>query len=299
VFVVDALIAQSTARSALAAAAAMAERSLPPGPQTASAPLHRPIQTGTAIATLSIPRLELTAVVLEGTDARTLRRGPGHLEHTAFPGEAGNVVIAAHRDSFFRPLRDIAIGDQIFLRTAQGEFGYQVTSLHVVSPEDVSVLARTERAVLTLITCYPFWVLGSAPDRFVVRASAVGEQGTPHLALDEAAVRQPISHPPGGVSSSTESSASRVAVAGDDEGLVGAAVERFRIAYNTRVRSRDDATAGGWLRFRSCEVAVSDDRATATCTSTTGTTPGTVSQTRTFALERAAIGWTITSIALR
>jgi sortase A len=297
-FVADGLIAQEAARSTLAAAA-IAEQSLPrPGPQPSVAP-HRPTQRGTAIAALSIPRLELTAVVLEGTDARTLRRGPGHLENTAFPGEAGNVVIAGHRDSFFRPLRKIAIGDEIVLHTADGDVRYQVTSLRVVSPEDVNVLARTDRAVLTLITCYPFWVFGSAPDRYVVRAAAVGKPGEVPLAGDETAARQPISRPPVDTSTSIESGMFPVAAASDNAGLVRAAVERFRVVYNARASRHDDAAASGPLRFQSCDVSIIGDRATATCASAAAASAASESATRTFTLERAAVGWTITSIALK
>lgn len=138
-------------------------------------PREPTVSGGSAIAALSIPRIHLSAVVLHGSDAQTLRRGPGHLEHTALPGESGNVAIAGHRDSFFWPLRNIQVGDDIFLDTPDDRLHYQVTSLQVVNPHDVSVLEPTEDSTLTLITCYPFWVLGNAPDRFVVRATRVVE----------------------------------------------------------------------------------------------------------------------------
>ncbi|MBI4266611.1 MAG: class D sortase [Acidobacteria bacterium] len=121
--------------------------------------------------------MQLSAVVLHGSDAQTLRRAPGHLENTALPGESGNVVIAGHRDSFFWPLRNVQLGDDIFLETADRRFHYRVTSVRVVSPRDVHVLAPTDTPMLTLITCYPFWVFGNAPDRFVVRAAAVQGSG--------------------------------------------------------------------------------------------------------------------------
>jgi sortase A len=169
-FVTDAVIAQRGARGSLEAASIAERPLLPPDMGVAREVAPR---DGSAIAALSIPRVELSAVVLQGSDAQTLRRGPGHLENTAFPGDSGNVVIAGHRDTFFWPLRNIRRGDDIFLDTPVGQFHYRVTSLHVVNPHDVSVLAPTNEATLTLITCYPFWVLGNAPDRFIVRAAAV------------------------------------------------------------------------------------------------------------------------------
>ena len=176
----DAWVAQWAARIALETV------SLPQQPavvEPVSSPVAaRPASTapGAALATLSVPRVGLTAVVLQGSDARTLRRGPGHLETTALPGETGNDVIAGHRDSFFRPLRHVAVGDDVFLDGPAGRVHYRVTWARVVSPRNVSVLAPTDADVLTLITCYPFWVLGNAPDRFVVRAVRVdaGEPAT-------------------------------------------------------------------------------------------------------------------------
>lgn len=130
-----------------------------------------PPAIGSALSELSIPRLSLSVMILEGTDARTLRLGVGHIENTALPGEVGNAAIAGHRDTFFRPLRNIRVGDDIFLTTRRAQLHYQVASLDVVRPDDVSVLRPTAESTLTLVTCYPFWVLGHAPDRFVVRAT--------------------------------------------------------------------------------------------------------------------------------
>ena len=130
------------------------------------------------IGELTIPRVHLSAMVLHGSDSRTLRRGPGHIEHTALPGQAGNVAIAGHRDSFFRPVRDVRVGDDIYFATREGRFHYRVESLDIVRPDDMSVLDETEAPTLTLVTCFPFWVAGSAPDRFVVRAYEVDRAGT-------------------------------------------------------------------------------------------------------------------------
>jgi LPXTG-site transpeptidase (sortase) family protein len=129
--------------------------------------------TGTPLAELSIPRVGLSAVVLHGTDEHTLRLGLGHVENTPLPGESGNVAIAGHRDSFFRPLRNVHVGDDILLETPEERVHYRVSSLRVVNSYEVSVIGPTRDATLTLVTCYPFWFIGQAPDRFVVRATRV------------------------------------------------------------------------------------------------------------------------------
>jgi len=121
-------------------------------------------------ALLTIPRLEIKVPVFLGTDPITLNRGAGVVDGTARPGESGNVAISGHRDSFFRPLEHIAVGDVITLRTLDREQRYAVTDIRIVDPLDVDVLEPTEASVLTLITCYPFHYVGYAPDRFVVRA---------------------------------------------------------------------------------------------------------------------------------
>lgn len=130
--------------------------------------------TGAPLGELTIPSVSLTAVVLHGDDARTLRHGPGHIPGTALPGERGTVAIAGHRDTFFRPLRYIRLGDDIFLDTPQRRFVYRVSSLRIVGPNDVSVLHGDDAGgSLTLITCYPFSIAGRAPERYVVMATAV------------------------------------------------------------------------------------------------------------------------------
>jgi len=131
------------------------------------------VPRGAPLAELRIPRLGLSAVVLEGDDDRTLRLGPGHIAGTPLPGQRGNVAIAGHRDTFFRPLRRVRVGDEITLVAGNGQFRYRVSSLRVVSPTDRSVLASTTRQSLTLVTCYPFSMIGHAPDRFIVRAQLV------------------------------------------------------------------------------------------------------------------------------
>jgi sortase A len=129
-----------------------------------------PPAPGSAIAVMRIESVGLLVPVLEGTDELTLDRAAGHIEGTPGPGAGGNVGIAGHRDGFFRGLKDVAQGDVIQLRTPAETIDYVVTELRVVAPDDVSVLAPTGAPSLTLVTCYPFYFVGSAPLRYVVRA---------------------------------------------------------------------------------------------------------------------------------
>ena len=125
------------------------------------------------IGRIDVPRLSVSVIVMEGTDTPALRHAAGHIVGTGLPGEPGNVGIAGHRDTFFRPLRNIQRDDVITLTTLRGEYRYRVVSIHVVSPQDIGVLHPDRNEILTLITCYPFYFVGSAPCRFVVRAERV------------------------------------------------------------------------------------------------------------------------------
>ncbi len=118
---------------------------------------------GTLIGWVDIPRIDVTSAVLEGTDGPTLRLGVGHIEETALPGALGNIVLAGHRDTFFRKLREIHRSDQIVLTTAKGTYKYSVESTSVVEPDGIEVLSFLGRPTLTLVTCYPFDFLGPAP----------------------------------------------------------------------------------------------------------------------------------------
>jgi sortase A len=122
------------------------------------------------IGRLSIPRLNWSAMVREGVSPGALRVAVGHIPATALPGQAGNIGLAGHRDTFFRGLQDVRTNDEIRFSTLNGDFTYAVESLTVVAPEDVAVLAPSSENALTLVTCYPFSYVGSAPKRFVVRA---------------------------------------------------------------------------------------------------------------------------------
>jgi len=128
---------------------------------------------GDSIARLSIPRLSATLYVLEGTDDKDLKRGPGHMEGTVMPGSEGNCVIAGHRDTHFRVLKNISKGDEIVVQSRQGTYRYRVTGTSVVAPENTDSLQPTAKGVLNLITCFPFDYVGSAPRRFVVHADLI------------------------------------------------------------------------------------------------------------------------------
>ena len=128
---------------------------------------------GGALGSIEINRIGLTAMIVEGIDGRTLRRAVGHIPGTPLPGQQGNVAIAGHRDSFFRPLRNIRHDDEITLTTLAGSYRYSVDSTQVVEPEDTQVLDDSGGAILTLVTCYPFYFVGPAPKRFVVRAHKI------------------------------------------------------------------------------------------------------------------------------
>ena len=144
-------------------------------PQAASspAPKRAPAAANGLIGRIEIPRLLLSAVVVEGVGKTTLRRAVGHIPGTALPGQPGNVGLAGHRDTFFRSLKDLKIKDEIQLSTLAGNFKYEVESLRVVEPDNVGVLARSRENVLTLVTCYPFYYVGPAPQRWIVRARQV------------------------------------------------------------------------------------------------------------------------------
>jgi sortase A len=128
--------------------------------------------SGTVFGKLTIPRLRLSAIVLEGSGNSELMRGPGHITGTSLPGDGGNVGLAGHRDTFFRPLRFIRSGDEINLTSKDEEYRYQVVSTEIVNPGDVRVLYPTGQETLTLVTCYPFDFVGAAPQRFIVRATS-------------------------------------------------------------------------------------------------------------------------------
>jgi sortase A len=125
---------------------------------------------GAPVAILSLPRLKIRVPVFDGTDELVLNRGAGWIGGTARPGADGNIGIAGHRDGFFRPLKDAKAGDRIEVVTVSGTRIYEIEEIVIVTPKDVQVLAPRPTPSVTLVTCYPFYFVGSAPQRFIVHA---------------------------------------------------------------------------------------------------------------------------------
>jgi LPXTG-site transpeptidase (sortase) family protein len=268
------------------------------------------------LAELSIPRLGLSAVVLHGSDAHTLRLGLGHIENTPVPGESGNVAIAGHRDSFFRPLRNVHVGDDILLDTSEERLHYRVSLLRVVHADDTGVIGPTPDATLTLVTCYPFWFIGQAPDRFVVRATRVEDPtaaAIPDASQTPEPNREPVMAAPstvsnGGVASRNEGD--RTPKEGgaaqsigtrpiNDEARVREVLERFRLTYNSQLAKHGATGPDGFVTFDSCDVAVvAGTTATATCGGALSPSSEGVS-IQTWAFELGTVGgeWTITSVS--
>jgi sortase A len=131
------------------------------------------LRAGDLIGKIEIPKIGLSAIIREGTDAGTLLLAVGHLQGSALPGAAGNIVLSGHRDSFFRVLRTIQVGEQISITLPGRRYSYRVVSTTIVNPEDTYVLDPTPAPTLTLVTCYPFYFVGNAPHRFIVRAQQI------------------------------------------------------------------------------------------------------------------------------
>ena len=161
IVIVDAKHQQGQLRVAL-------DRTLDAPAQAASPPTA--LKRGALVGSLQIPRLKLSAMVVEGDNDKTLKRGVGHLPDTPLPWEKGNSALAGHRDTFLRAMRDISAGDEIRLTTPHGAFTYRVREIAIVMPDNLTGLSLTDDSSLTLITCYPFSYVGNAPKRFVVRA---------------------------------------------------------------------------------------------------------------------------------
>jgi sortase A len=145
------------------------------------------VADGSIVGRLTIPRLRVKAMVREGDSDRTLSIALGHIPGTAFPGQKGNVGIAGHRDSLFRGLKDIAANDEITFETPRASYVYRVESAQIVKPEHTEVLNPGRTSELTLVTCFPFEYVGSAPDRFIVKARLVSENAAENNIHDEPA----------------------------------------------------------------------------------------------------------------
>ena len=129
---------------------------------------HKQVPAADTLTRVSIPRINMDAIVVEGASRKQLSIGPGHMIDTAMPGEPGNAVITGHRDTFFRNIYELKRGDEIIVRRSGQVFKYQVTGKKIVEPEDISVLKPTVEPQLTLITCYPTYYIGPAPKRLVI-----------------------------------------------------------------------------------------------------------------------------------
>jgi sortase A len=138
--------------------------------QHTASPSRPVVKEGDVLGKIEIPRLGLSVAVLQGTTSKTLLLGVGHIAGTALPGEAGNIGIAGHRDTYFRVLKDIRRNDEIRLQTASGVAWYEVDWIQITAPRDGDIVATTSESALTLVTCYPFYYIGAAPERFVVHA---------------------------------------------------------------------------------------------------------------------------------
>ena len=151
---------------------ASVEPSVAPGPAAVVSYPVRPMK-GEGIGTLKIPALNRTLPVIEGTDAKQLAKGVGHYAGSVLPGEVDNCILSGHRDTVFRRLNEVKIGDPLVVQTSAGTFTYTVRSTRIVHANDETVIMPTDHAVLTLTTCYPFNYIGSAPDRYVISADLV------------------------------------------------------------------------------------------------------------------------------
>ena len=300
----DARIAQRLARESL--------RTVPRAAAVSTTVDARPLvlARGAAIGELTIPRVHLSAMVLHGSDSRTLRRGPGHIERTALPGQPGNVAVAGHRDTFFRPIRDVRVGDDIYFDTAEGRFHYRVSSLDVVGPNAVSVLDTTDVPTLTLVTCYPFWLAGPAPDRYVVRASEVDRQdNAPALtratvASDIAEIGSrttqaaPLRQLPYGIGqTAVEQPAARPRPDEPANVAVRRAIEQFRITYNLRLTRRPEESLTPPLALGSCDIVAEGTSAVATCVDLSTQAPE--GQQWIFSLRAGNGTWNISAVEPR
>lgn len=150
--------------------------------RSAPAPAPKRYRVGATVGRVEMPRLRISAIVKYGVDDKTLKRAVGLVPGTALPGLPGNVGIAAHRDTFFRNLRDVKVGDRIKMTTPTGTWEYEVDSTKIVWPKNVEVLDPTPEPAITLVTCYPFNYVGNAPRRFIVRAKQVSPLSEPQIA---------------------------------------------------------------------------------------------------------------------
>jgi sortase A len=222
------------------------------------APTRRAIPaTGSMVGRIEIPRLGVSAVIRAGSDARTLRLAVGYIPGTALPGDRGNFGLAGHRDTFFRKLREINPDDEIRIVTKDGVFQYYVQRTSIVMPKDVWVLSPTDYPALTLVTCYPFNYIGSAPQRFIVRA-ALGTSG--------AAARAGLSKPSGTTSTlRPKRSNVRPVVAKKTATLRAPASKPAKAARShSKAQTKPSSVRGGLVRVKATTSSITSKRSRTT-----------------------------------
>lgn len=138
-----------------------------------TSPLAKPKRIDPIVGRLEAPDIGLSVMVLRGVDDATLNAAAGHIPGTSLPGMSGNIAIAGHRDTIFRPLRNLKRRDRLRILTRNGAYEYEVEAINIVKPDDVSVLRNTAKPTLTLVTCFPFTFVGHAPKRWIVRARQI------------------------------------------------------------------------------------------------------------------------------
>jgi len=214
------------------------------GPAPEAVP-RRTLAPGSTVGRIEIPRLGVSAVIRAGSDARTLRLAVGYIPGTGLPGDRGNFGLAGHRDTFFRKLRDINPDDEIRIVTADGVFRYYVQRTSIVTPEDVWVLDPTNYPALTLVTCYPFNYIGSAPKRFIVRAA---------LQATEAPARSTVSKPANPVAAVRSKPSSTRAAVRTKKASARATISKSPRAKGKVVRAKTTAPPPTAKRVRAAKL---------------------------------------------
>ena len=213
-----------------------------PAPETVP---RRTLAPGSTVGRIEIPRLGVSAVIRAGSDARTLRLAVGYIPGTGLPGDRGNFGLAGHRDTFFRRLRDINPDDEIRIVTADGVFRYYVQRTSIVTPDDVWVLDPTNYPALTLVTCYPFNYIGSAPKRFIVRAA---------LQATEAPARSTVSKPANPVAAVRSKPSSARAAVRTKKASARATISKSPRAKGKVVRAKTTAPPPTAKRVRAAKL---------------------------------------------
>jgi sortase A len=223
----------------------------------APAPRRAIPAAGSMVGRIEVPRLGVSAVIRAGSDARTLRLAVGYIPGTALPGDRGNFGLAGHRDTFFRKLREINPDDEIRIITKDGVYRYHVQRTSIVMPKDVWVLSPTDYPALTLVTCYPFNYIGSAPQRFIVRAA---------LGTSDAAARAEVSKPSGKTPTlRPKRSNVRPVVAKKTAPLRAPASKPAKAARsNSKAQTKTSSVRGGLVRVKATTSSITSKRSRST-----------------------------------